>query len=226
MTVPGGFPFRAYVGLQSREPVARAASTSRGVELTFSVFVRGGIALLVQRSLYAVSIGPEVFPTATTAPEFRPIPFRSWTCSLLQSLAESDCHRTSQQQLSWGLVPFSDVSSGGPVNSGLPRPTPSGSRVSRPLAGFRPPEPSGPVSCRYRSWGFPSGPLPPAEPSIPLGTGDLRDVGRDWKHFKRTRSLPPAEPSPSRLCSLRGFATFQVGVNRLTRPLPSWFFDL
>ena len=77
-----------------------------------------------------------------------------------------DCHRTSQQQLSWGSLPFSDISSGGPVHSGLPRPTPSDSRVSHPLAGLRPPKPSGLVSCRYRSWGSPTGPFPLAEPSF------------------------------------------------------------
>jgi hypothetical protein len=81
-------------------------------------------------------------------------------------LTGPNCHRTSQQQLSWGLLPFSDISSGGPVHSGLPRPTPSDSRVSHPLAGLRPPEPSGLVSCRYRSWGSPSGPFPLAEPSF------------------------------------------------------------
>jgi len=87
-----------------------------------------------------------------------------------------DRRRINQQQLSWGLVPFSGISLGGTVHSGLPRPTPSDFRVSHPLAGFLPPKPSGPISCRYRSWGFPSGPFPLAEPSNPFGIGDLHDV--------------------------------------------------
>ena len=63
-----------------------------------------------------------------------------------------------------GFGPLQRLSSGSPVISDLPHPTPSGSRVSHPLAVLRLPEPSGPVSCRWRSWGSPSGPFPLAEP--------------------------------------------------------------
>ena len=106
----------------------------------------------------------EVFPTASSGTRFCRVPLRPWTCSLLQSLTGPDCHRTSQQQLSWGSFPFSDISTGSPVHSGLPRPTPSDFRVSHPLAGLRLPEPSDLVSCRYRSWGSPTGPIPLAKP--------------------------------------------------------------
>ena len=70
------------------------------------------------------------------------------TCSLLQSPTATVRHRTSQWQLSWGLVPFSVSSRGSPVTSGLPHPTPSDFRVSHPLAGLRLPRPPGLVSCR------------------------------------------------------------------------------
>jgi len=73
---------------------------------------------------------------------------RPRTCSLLQSPTGPDHHRTSRWSLSWGLVPFSACSSGSPVHSGLPHPTPSDSRVSHPLAGFLLPKPPGLVSCR------------------------------------------------------------------------------
>jgi hypothetical protein len=73
---------------------------------------------------------------------------RPRTCSLLQSPTGPNHHRTSRWSLSWGLVPFSACSSGSPVHSGLPHPTPSDSRVSHPLAGFLLPKPPGLVSCR------------------------------------------------------------------------------
>jgi len=36
----------------------------------------------------------------------------------------------------------------------------------------------------------------------------------------------PIQPSPTRLCSLRGFDTYREGVSLRRRPLPSWLFDL
>jgi hypothetical protein len=125
---------------------------------------RGGIVPLVRRILCAVWTALRHSQPRDPAPDLCRVPLRPWTCSLLQSLTGPDCRRTSQQQLSWGSRPFSDISSGGPVTSGLPRPTPSDFRVSHPLVGLRPPEPSGLVSCRYRSWGSPSGLFPLTEP--------------------------------------------------------------
>jgi len=73
---------------------------------------------------------------------------RPRTCSLLQSPTGPDHHRTCRWSLSWGLVPYSACSLGSPAHSGLPHPTPSGFRVSHPLAVFLLPKPSGLVSCR------------------------------------------------------------------------------
>lgn len=126
-------------------------------------------------------------------------------------MTRSDRHRTSRQPALLGFCPLQRLSnSRSPVLSGLPRPTPSVFRVSHPHDGFLPLEPTGRFSDRNALGVFPSGLLPPAEPSNPFGLGPLRGVGPTGQN--RLRS-PTADASPSRLCSLQGFATVNGGVS-------------
>jgi hypothetical protein len=70
---------------------------------------------------------------------------------------------------------------------------------------------------------FPSGRFPPAEPSVPSGSGPLRVVGFEHGPFE----LPPR--SPDRQPRLQGFALCENSplVQRgepQAEPLPSWVF--
>jgi len=134
----------------------------------------------------------------------------------LLSPTEYDRNRTPPVEpaagLSWGLVPFSAFSSGSPVASGLPHPTPSVFRVLRPLDGLRLPEPSSLVSCRWRSWGFiPPGLFPLTEPPRPFGCGCLHGLGGEPPDLQ---GFTPREDPNTR----RG------GVSHRGGPLPSWVF--
>jgi len=126
-------------------------------------------------------------------------------------LTRSDRHRTSRQLALLEFCPLQRLSnSRSPVLSGLPCPTPSVFRDSHPLDGFLPPEPTGRLSDRNALGVFPSGLLPPAEPSNPLGLDLPHGVGSINQN--RLRS-PTAFASPSRLCSLQGFDTVISGVS-------------
>jgi len=77
-------------------------------------------------------------------------------------------------------------------------------------------------SDRFRSWGSSFRAFSLHRAFVPLGIGNLLDVEfhqSSLSFFWPDSSAPP----PSRLCSLRRFATFAGGMNRCRRPLPSWF---
>ena len=105
----------------------------------------------------------------------------------------------------------------------MPRPTPSGFRVSRPLAVLLLPEPSGLVSCRCRSRVSPSGPFPLTEPLLPLGNSDLRGVGHGENNLQANSKIGlTVRLAFKALLSVRIRHLQRWGEPYSERPLPSW----
>jgi hypothetical protein len=144
----GGPPSEHRTRLDCSWPVAKLRTHSHEVKLLYDVFPFGRYRLIGSAIPLRRFAGPEVFPTLTSSTQSK-----SNALPSVSLLSSSESLRTCpppthRQQLSWGLVPFSACSNGGPVRSGLPHPTPSDFRVLHPLAGFLPPKPSSLVSCR------------------------------------------------------------------------------
>jgi hypothetical protein len=118
--------------------------------------------------------------------------------------------------------PSSDMSYRGPVHSGLPHPTPSAFRVSHPLDGLRPRQPSGLISCQCHSWGFPLQGFFPSQSFPALSS---------W--FALLALRPPLLSKPKRkMLAFRAFFPARIrhlrlrGLAHIQRPLPSWVFRL
>jgi hypothetical protein len=105
--------------------------------------------------------------------------------SLLQSLTRSERHRTRQQLALLGFAPLRRISPEGTVHSGLPHPTPSGSRVSHPLAVFLPSAPPAMFQARTPMGFSLQGLFPLPSLSDPLESGPLPDVGRSDPGLRR-----------------------------------------
>jgi len=214
MTASQGFsPLELKSESSFQRLVAKPSDSSLQVELPFGVWTRTSIAVLVERSPSAVSttLGSSWFrrghPTETKYPSAPRLAllFRVWP----------DPTAVLRRPLFPGSVPSSDISSGGPVLSGLPHPTPSAFRVSHPPDGFLPPEPSGLVSCRCHSWGFPLRAFPSCR---------AFSLSQAWLPSWRYRSPGPrsqAHGPPSGLSSLQETVTCDTSVSRCCRPLPS-----
>jgi hypothetical protein len=71
---------------------------------------------------------------------------------------------------------------------------------------------------------FPPGLFPLVEPSSPLGLMTFVTLAFGKCLPSKLEKHRYRSASPSRLYSLRGFDTDRDGVNRLGRPLPSWYF--
>jgi len=152
---------------------------------------------LVQRSLCAVSSALRYSRPRNRAPNRDDrYPIRPGACSLLQSLTTPDCHRRIDSPALLGFVPYS-----------VPVPEARSSRVyltrHLPASGFLTLLPFsflGNHPALFRAGDahgvLPSGPFPLAEPSCPLGLGDLRAVSSSTscpfqKTFRNTRRRSP-----------------------------------
>lgn len=89
----------------------------------------------------------------------------------------------------------------------MPRPPPSAFRVSHPLDGLLLPEPSGPISCRKRSWGFPFRAFPPHRAFV--SSSDSVAFVAFASARPETRSLQ-TEPLPSRIRAFKALLPVRI----------------
>lgn len=205
------FPSRALAEIRYQLPVTRAKATSPGVEPFLDAYRSQTVSrLLVWRSLYAVLTGPEVFPSVFRTPAVK---LASNVPAPANLFSPSEFDRTRPPLdvpvvALLGFGPFQRLQLRKPGSLGVAAPDTFRLQGFAPSCRFTSSETSRPYFMPVTLLGFSFRAFPPRRAFTSFEAGPLRGVDPSACCTPGCPGLPfDQRASPSRLCSLRRFAT-------------------